>query len=141
MRADPEVRRFARVFFTLALVLGLVPACGSDKAPSGGPRGPKTEDSPRPRDDGPVRPVSPSIELVNACATSVPIYLGETPNGTTGSHVELRGGGTSHLARSPDGTLTVWIEDDKGFGLAHVKVTRRMSKVEVGASCRTLHAE
>jgi hypothetical protein len=123
---------------TIALVvlLGLVSACGSSEAPP-----PKAEGETHPQGEGPRKPVSPSVELVNTCAKSVPIYLGETPNGTTGSHVELRGGGTSHLARDPDGTLTVWIEDDKGFGLAHVKVTKRMRKVEIGASCGTLHAE
>jgi hypothetical protein len=119
-------------------VLGLVAACGGGaSAPP-----PKTEEQPEhPRDDGPVKAVSPSVEVVNGCANAVHVYFGETPNGTTGSHNELRGGSTSHIARGPDGTLTVWIEDEKGFGLAHVKVTRRMSKAEIGASCGTLHAE
>ncbi|MDB4995254.1 MAG: uncharacterized protein JWM74_2686 [Myxococcaceae bacterium] len=121
---------------TLALLLlVLVPACGGESPP------PKTEEATRPQGDGPAKPVSPSVEVINTCATAVHAYVGETPNGTTGSHMELRGGGTSHLARDPDGTLTFWIEDDKGFGLAHVKVTRRMRKVEIGASCGTLHAE
>ena len=81
------------------------------------------------------------MEVKNLCLTGVPVYLGDTPNGTTGDHMVLRGGGTSHLPRQPDGTLTVWIEDDRGYGLAKVHVTKRMSHVEIGASCKTLHAQ
>ncbi len=86
-------------------------------------------------------PVSPNVEVVNSCAQGVPIYLGEEPNGTTGTHVTLRGGSTSHLSRDEHGDLILWIVDDKGFGKAHVRATKRMRKIEIGASCDTLHAE
>ena len=137
MRPELDVAKGVVLASLVGGVLGLVAACGgSTPAPP-----PKTDEPEHPRDDDPVTPVSPSVEVVNGCTNSIHVYFGETPNGTTGSHNELRGGSTSHVARGADGTLTVWIEDDKGFGLAHVKVTRRMSKVEIGASCGTLHAE
>jgi hypothetical protein len=92
--------------------------------------------------DGDRRPpVTPNVEIHNACTEAVPIYFGEQPNGTTGDFVTLRGDGTSHVPRREHGELTVWIVDDKGFGLAHVKVTRRMKRVEIGPSCRTVHAD
>jgi len=53
----------------------------------------------------------------------------------------LRGGGTSHFPRGADGGFTIWIEDERGYGLAKVHVTRRMNQVEIGSSCSTLHAE
>lgn len=85
--------------------------------------------------------MSPNVEVVNACARGVPVYFGEEPNGTTGSHATLRGGSTSHLARNEHGELVLWIVDDKGFGHAHVRATKRMRRIEIGASCETLHAE
>ncbi|WP_394830847.1 hypothetical protein LVJ94_30490 [Pendulispora rubella] len=86
-------------------------------------------------------PPTKDVEVKNLCQTGVPVYLGETPNGTTGDHIVLRGGGTSHFPRRPDGTFTIWIEDERGYGLAKVHVSRRMSHVEIGASCKTLHAQ
>jgi hypothetical protein len=86
-------------------------------------------------------PPSKSVEVKNLCETGVRVYIGETPNGVTGDHLVLRGGGTSHFPRRDDGTFTLWLEDEKGFGLAKVHVTKRMSKIEIGLSCKTLHAE
>jgi hypothetical protein len=86
-------------------------------------------------------PISSPVDVHTECPTGSPIYLGETPNGVTGTFLTLRGGSTSHLARDAEGNLTVWLVDDKGFGLAHVRVTRKMKRVEIGRSCQTLHAD
>ena len=129
----------------LAIVAVVVAACGGSGGGSSAAPPPHAED--RPADEnsgggGDYRPpVTPNIELHNACTDAVPIYFGEQPNGTTGDFVTLRGDSTSHVPRREHGELTVWIVDDKGFGLAHVKVTRRMKRVEIGPSCRTLHAD
>ncbi|HWL87497.1 MAG TPA: hypothetical protein VNO21_16950, partial [Polyangiaceae bacterium] len=48
-------------------------------------------------------PPSKAVEVKNLCATGVPVYIGDVPNGTTGDHVVLRGGGTSHFPREADG--------------------------------------
>ena len=124
-----------RALLAAAFVLASVSACGggdrSSPPAETGPRG----DLYRP-------PPSPTVEIHNACADAVPVYFGEQPNGSGGGDfVTLRGSGTSHVERREHGELTVWIVDDKGFGLAHVKVSRKMSKVEIGPSCRTLHAD
>ena len=88
-----------------------------------------------------LEPISSPVAVHTECPAGSPIYLGETPNGVTGSFLTLRGGSTSHLARDPQGNLTVWLVDDKGFGLAHVRVTRKMKRVEIGKSCLTLHSD
>lgn len=110
-------------------------ACGGASAPS---------PSPAPTVDKEYLnrpPPTKDVEVKNLCLAGVPVYLGEEPNGTTGAHIVLRGGGTSHFPRRADGTFTIWIEDERGYGLAKVHVSRRMSHVEIGASCKTLHAE
>ena len=127
---------------SLVLVLAAV-ACGGGSASTSGATTaspPAAQDEPKTEGDS-RPPVTPNVEIHNACTDAVPIYFGEQPNGTTGDFVTLRGDGTSHVPRREHGELTVWIVDDKGFGLAHVKVTRRMKRVEIGPSCRTLHAD
>jgi hypothetical protein len=42
--------------------------------------------------------------------------------------------------RDADGNQTVWLLDEKREPLVKVSVTRRMQRVEVGRSCRTLDA-
>ena len=49
-------------------------------------------------------------------------------------------GGEGRVPRERDGTLPVALVDDKGAVLATVTVSRRMSKLEIGRSCRTLYA-
>ncbi len=117
-------------------MLMTVAACASSHPP---PAQPAQE---APADERAVTPPpSKSIEVKNLCADGVHVYIGDVPNGTTGDHLVLRGGGTSHFPRRPDGTLVIWIEDERGYGLVKVHVSRRMSRVEIGTSCQTLHAE
>ncbi|WP_394827559.1 hypothetical protein [Pendulispora albinea] len=85
-------------------------------------------------------PPTKDVEVKNLCPNGVAVYIGDVPNGTTGDHLMLRGGGTSHFPRRPDGTFTIWLEDERGYGLAKVHVKKTMSRVEIGASCRTLSA-
>lgn len=112
-------------------LISLLVACAS-RPPPADPEAPRR---------GHLEPLSSPVEVHTECATGSPIYLGETPNGQTGTFLTLRGGSTSHLARDAEGNLTVWLVDDKGFGLAHVRVNRKMKRIEIGRSCQTLHSE
>lgn len=42
--------------------------------------------------------------------------------------------------RTADGTQVIWLVDPSGQGLAHVTISPRMKRVEIGRSCRTLDA-
>ena len=41
---------------------------------------------------------------------------------------------------TPDGSVVVWVVDDKGEGLASVHVTRRMKHVRINADCARIDA-
>ena len=85
-----------------------------------------------------VRPRErPPIDIKNECGDVVGLSFGAEAHNAT---MRLGVGGSDKIARDPDGGLSVWLVDEKGFGLAHVAVTKRMKQVEVGRSCRTLYA-
>lgn len=81
-----------------------------------------------------------TIEVHNDCDDSVPIFIGEQPKFGSGTKTSMSGNSTTSYPRNGDGTLTLWIIDDHENGLASVHVTKRMKKVEIGRSCRTLDA-
>ncbi len=125
------MRRVASRLVLLA-VLPMTVGCGSRPPPA---------DPDAPHRAPHLEPISSPVEVHTDCPTGSPIYLGETPNGVTGTFLTLRGGSTSHLARDAEGNLTVWLVDDKGFGLAHVRVSRKMKRVEIGKNCQTLRSD
>jgi hypothetical protein len=81
-----------------------------------------------------------SIEIHSDCSDNVPLFLGETPKFGSGTKTSISPNTTTSFPRNSDGTLTLWIMDDQENGLASVHITKRMKKVEIGRSCRTLDA-
>jgi hypothetical protein len=81
-----------------------------------------------------------TIEVHSDCTDSVPLFLGDTPKFGNGTKTSVSANTTTSFPRGSDGTVTIWILDDQENGLASVHVTKRMKKVDIGRSCRTLDA-
>jgi hypothetical protein len=81
-----------------------------------------------------------TIDIHNDCTDSVPLFLGEKPKFGSGTKTSVSSNSTTSFPRNGDGTLTVWIIDDQENGLASVHVSKRMKKIDIGRSCRTLDA-
>jgi len=88
--------------------------------------------------DTTVTPIT--IDVHNDCTDSVPLFLGDKPKFGSGTKTSVSSNSTTTFPRNNDGTLTVWIIDEQENGLASVHVTKRMKKIEIGRSCRTLDA-
>lgn len=82
-----------------------------------------------------------TVELHNDCTDSVPIFIGDKPRFGSGTKVALSADSTTSIPRNGDGTVTIWLIDPNDNGLASVHVTKRMKKVEIGRSCRTIDAK
>lgn len=128
----------AATMLTLSALLGGVGCGGAAATPAEDPA-----EIAREREAFLKRPPPPkNVDVENLCTESVRIFVGEDPNGSAGERMDLTGGGKSQIQRRADGsTFTLWLQDERGAGLAKVNVTKRMSRVEIGVSCRTLHAE
>jgi hypothetical protein len=107
---------------------------GSD-APA--PTTTSTSDTPSAHDTT-ITPIT--VDVHNDCTDSVPLFFGEKPKFGNGTKTSISSNTTTTVPRNSDGTLTIWIIDDQENGLASVHVTKRMKKVEIGRSCRTLDA-
>jgi len=81
-----------------------------------------------------------TIEIHNDCSDTVPLFLGEKPKFGSGTKTSIGSNTTASFPRGSDGTVTVWIIDEQENGLANVHVTKRMKKIDIGRSCRTLDA-
>jgi hypothetical protein len=81
-----------------------------------------------------------TIDIHNDCTDSVPLFLGDKPKFGSGTKTSVSSNSTTSFPRDSDGTLTIWIIDAEENGLASVHVTKRMKKVEIGRSCRTMDA-
>ncbi|MEO7111468.1 MAG: hypothetical protein ABI183_13600, partial [Polyangiaceae bacterium] len=81
-----------------------------------------------------------TIDVHSDCTDSVPLFLGDKPKFGSGTKTSVSSNSTTSFPRDSDGTLTIWIIDDQENGLASVHITKRMKKVEIGRSCRTLDA-
>ncbi len=134
--------------------LAFLAACASappTNAPSAASNPPHFEDAVSSADAGaapvadpepepePHRP-RPPVEVINLCHDVALLAYGEPPNFKTESLGRFLGDASGSAARERDGTLPVTLVDDKGNALAKVLVSRRMKKLEIGRSCRTLYA-
>jgi hypothetical protein len=81
-----------------------------------------------------------TIDIHNDCTDSVSLFLGDKPKFGSGTKTSVSSNSTTSFPRDSDGTLTIWIIDAEENGLASVHITKRMKKVEIGRSCRTLDA-
>jgi hypothetical protein len=92
---------------------------------------PAAEDSP------PRRP----LDLTSSCPHDVHLYFGDQPGDGKGQAAVAATGATIPVPRGPDGTVVVWVVDDKGFGLASVHITKHMRHVRIDAACMKLDAD
>lgn len=133
----------------LAPSLGLVPsACASPPPPAAAPAqpAPSSDTPPVASSAAPAAEEPPAhhyrpLDLANACPHDVHLYYGDQPGDGKGQSVTVATGATVPVPRGPDGTLVVWVVDDKGFGLASVHVTRAMRHVRFDAACMKLEAD
>ena len=124
----------------LLVALALVAACGSPPAPTTLTPTPTPTPAPTPTPTPtPLRELPP-VEVQNLCQEVAVLAYGEPPNLKPESLDRFVGGGNGSAARGRDGTLPVTLVDDKGNALSKVHVSRRMKKLEIGRSCRTLYA-
>jgi hypothetical protein len=93
-----------------------------------------------PADEPPAQHFRP-VDLTSACPHEVHLYYGEQPGDGKGQSATVATGTTIPVPRGPDGTVVVWIVDEKGFGLASVHVTRAMRHVRFDAACSKLEAD
>ncbi|MEO8799516.1 MAG: hypothetical protein ABI551_16610 [Polyangiaceae bacterium] len=82
-----------------------------------------------------------TVEVHNDCTDAVPIFIGDRPRFGSGTKVALSADSTTSVPRNGDGTVTIWLIDQNDNGLASVHVTKRMKRVEIGRSCRTIDSK
>jgi hypothetical protein len=75
------------------------------------------------------------LDLASFCPHDLRLYYGEQPGDGKGVNATIATGATLQVQRNPDGTVVVWVVDEKGTGLASVHVTKRMKHVRINADC------
>lgn len=80
------------------------------------------------------------LVLRNLCGEVVTLSFADDPKATGAGRKTVAPSGTLDVPRKPDGSQTVWLISDKDEGIARVQITRGMTEIEVGRSCRTLDA-
>jgi hypothetical protein len=135
-----------RAIGSILTFLGLLStACASSPTPAEAPAQPAPSSEPpasasSAADEPPAHHYRP-LDLTNACSKDVHLYYGDQPGDGKGQSVTVATGATVPVPRGPDGTLVVWVVDDKGLGLASVHVTRAMRHVRFDAACMKLEAD
>jgi hypothetical protein len=81
------------------------------------------------------------LDLASACANDVHLYFGDQPGDGKGQAAVVHTGATIPVPRGADGTVVVWVTDDKGAGLASVHVTKHMRHVRIDATCSKIDAD
>jgi len=113
------------------------PAASSDAASA--PSAPAASSPPSSTADAPA-PQRP-LDLANNCPHDVHVYYGDQPGDGKGQAATVTTGATTPIPRGADGTVVVWVTDDKGAGLASVHVTKHMRHVKIDASCGRIDAD
>ena len=124
-------------------------ACGSSPPPASSL--PASPSSSAPADVASAAPRAPDpepsahhgrpLDVNNACSAEVHLYYGEQPGDGKGQSATVPPGATVPVPRGPDGTVVVWVVDEKGFGLASVHVTRGIRHVYFDSSCKRIEAD
>jgi hypothetical protein len=91
-------------------------------------------------DDAPV-PRSRPLDLTSACPHDVHLYFGDQPGDGKGQPGVVATGATIPVPRAADGTMVVWVVDDKGFGLGSVHITKHMHHIRIDAACMKIDAD
>lgn len=147
-----------RVATTLTLlvvpVFALTAACGGAApepvAPTDPPASPSSgapdEEGAAASPDGeagaapaPARPKRP-LSVHSSCTDVVTLAFGDDPKDASAGKRTLSPSSSIDAPRDAAGNQTVWLLDEKGEPLIKVRITRGMTQVEVGRSCRTLDA-
>ena len=76
----------------------------------------------------------------NLCSDVVTLSFADDAKAAGAGRKTVAPAGTLDVPRKADGTQTVWLMSDKDEGIARVQITRGMTEIEVGRSCRTLEA-
>jgi hypothetical protein len=85
-------------------------------------------------------PQSKPLDLTNDCPKDIRLYFGDQPGDGHGESGTVAPGSTIPVPRRTDGNTTVWVVDERGFGLASVQATRRMRHVRIDATCARIEA-
>ncbi|AKT43882.1 hypothetical protein [Chondromyces crocatus] len=89
----------------------------------------------------PPKRIPTTVQIRSECSKTVPVFYGEKPKYGSGTRSTVSGNSISSWSRKADGTLVVWIIDDKENGLASARVTPDTQRVVVDRSCTSLRAE
>ena len=88
----------------------------------------------------PAAPVPTTVEVHSDCTKTVSVFYGEKPKFGSGTKSSVSSNSTSSAPRKADGTLTIWLIDDKENGLASVHVEPTTKRVEIDKSCKQITA-
>jgi hypothetical protein len=99
-----------------------------------------TASSAAPAAEAPTREQQRPLDLASFCPHDLRLYYGEQPNDGKGTNVKIAMGDNLQVPRNPDGSVVVWVVDEKGNGLASVHVTKRMKHVRINADCARIDA-
>jgi hypothetical protein len=140
-----------RPWFASALSLSAaLLACASTPAPPNAPdntaaaaaqpSAPPSASAAAPADATPAVQQRP-LDLTNACTHEMHLYYGEQPGDGKGKAATVPAGAVVSVPRNADGTIVVWVTDDKGGALSDVHVTKRMHHVRIDATCMKIDAD
>jgi hypothetical protein len=93
-----------------------------------------------PAAEAPTREQQRPLDLASFCPHDLRLYYGDQPGDGLGTNATIATGATLEVPRKPDGSVVIWVVDDKGQGLASVHVTRRMKHVRINADCSRIDA-
>ena len=74
------------------------------------------------------------------CPHDLRLYYGDNPSDGTGVHATISQGAALQIPRNPDGSVVVWVVDEKGQGMASVHVSKRMKHVRINTDCARIDA-
>jgi hypothetical protein len=115
------------------------PAPSAPAAPS--VSAPETATTPgAPTAEAPTREQQRPLDLASFCPHDLRLYYGDQPGDGLGTNVTIATGATLQVPRKPDGSVVIWVVDEKGNGLASVHVSRRMKHVRINADCSRIDA-
>ena len=93
-----------------------------------------------PAAEGPTREQQRPLDLVSFCPHDLRLYYGDNPSDGTGVHATISQGAALQIPRNPDGSVVVWVVDEKGQGMASVHVSKRMKHVRINTDCARIDA-
>lgn len=137
----PEVPKVPDVPNTSSLTSGAVPGAPGQAAQPGSPAAAANPAAPNSKAAAaPAAPVPTTVELHSDCSKTVSVFYGDKPKFGSGTKSSVSSNSTSSASRKADGTLTIWIIDEKENGLSSVHVEPSTKRVEIDKSCKQITA-